>query len=299
MTNTSTADQLFDMTSPHLLLNSTKVPTLGYPTMRTFWEELNASTESVSHNLPASAGSVVLGDVVNNSVMPNEQTVAFPTILDDSGTYVAADSWVGFTVDGLARAGVSATGNVFVFTTNDPMPTGQMPYRALVRDFHIDLVTNAASVTALDGGTAQTFADTTSQEKYGTRARFYQTTSTDDAQALYTAQLWVNRYSYDESVVMSASSLQVTDGMMRSQGGDQAKWRGLLDVAAGWWETGSVAYTPTNGSAITYPFIIAGRTIEATPTDTVVTLKVRPQSIYLAFILDDVTRGVLGTNKLG
>jgi hypothetical protein len=299
MTNTSTADQLFDMTNPASLLNSTKVPTIGYPTMRTFWEELNASTESVAHNLPASAGSFVLGDAINNSVMPNEQTVAFPTILDDSGTYVANDSWVGFTVDGLARAGVSATGNAFVFTTNDPMPTGQLPYRRLVRDFHIDLITNAAEVTALDGGTAQSFADTTSQEKFGTRARSYRTTSTSDARALYTAQLWVNRYSYDESVVMSASSLQVTDSMIQGFGGDLAKWRSLLDVTAGWWQTGSVAYTPTGGSSITYPFIIAGRRIEATPTDTVVTLKVRPQSIYLAFILDDATRGVLDANKLG
>ena len=299
MTNTSTADQLFDMTSPHLLLNATRVPTLGYPTMRTFWKELNASTESVGHNLPSSAGKVVLGDVINNSVMPNEQTVAFPTILDDGGTYIADDSWVGFTVDGLARSGVTATGNVFVFSDFDEIPTGQMPFRKLKRDFHIDLITNAATVTALDGGTAQTYTDTDSQQRYGTRARTYQTTSTSDARALYTAQLWVNRYSYKESVTMTASSLQVSDAMIQGLGGDEAKWRALLDVTVGWWETGQVRYVPTGGSARIDPFIIAGRTIEATPEDTVVTLKVRPQDIYLAFILDDASRGVLDTNKLG
>lgn len=299
ITNTSTADQLFDMTSPHLATNATKVPTLGLATMRTYWEALNASTESVAHNLPSSAGPLVLGDVINNSVMPNEQTVAFPTILDDTGTYVANDSWVGFTVDGLARSGVLATGNVFVFTEFDPMPTGQLPFRALLRDFHIDLITNAAEVTALDGGTTQSYSDSDSQERYGARNRAYQTTSTDDAQALYTAQLWVNRYAYKETLDMTASSLQVTDGMVRSRNADLAKWRALLDVTAGWWQTGSVRYTPTGGSTRTDPFIIAGRTIAATPADTVVTLKVRPQDVYLAFILDDPDRGVLDTNKLG
>lgn len=299
MTNTSTADQLFDMTSPHLATNATKVPTLGLATMRTYWEELNASTESVAHNLPSSAGPLVLGDVINNSVMPNEQTVAFPTILDDTGTYVADDSWVGFTVDGLARSGVLATGNVFVFTEFDPMPTGQLPFRALLRDFHIDLITNAADVTALDGGTTQSYSDSDSQERYGARTRAYQTTSTDDAQALYTAQLWVNRYAYKETLDMTASSLQVTDGMVRSRNADLAKWRALLDVTAGWWQTGSVRYTPTGGSTRTDPFVIAGRTITATPADTVVTLKVRPQDVYLAFILDDPDRGVLDANKLG
>lgn len=301
MTNTSTADQLFDMTSPHLLLNSTRVPTIGYPTMRTWWEELNASTESVAHNLPASAGSFVLGDAINNSVMPNEQTVAFPTILDNSGTYVAFDSWVGFTVDGLARANVTATGNVFKFA--QPEADGSLllsfrrPYRNLKRDFHIDLITNAAEVTALDGGTAQTFSDSDSQERYGTRARSYQTTSTSDARALYTAQLWVNRYSYKEQVEMTASSFQVTDGMCRATG-NSLSLKGLLDVEQ-LWQTGQIAYTPTGGAAASDDFILAGRTIEATPADIVVTLKVRPQSIYLAFILDDPDRGVLGANHLG
>jgi len=299
MTNTSTADQLFDMTSPHSLTNSTKVPTLGYPTMRTFWEELNASAESVAHNLPTSAGSVVLGDVINNSVMPNEQTVAFPTILDDAGTYVAHDSWVGFTVDGLARAGVLATGDVFVFTENDPIPTGQLPFRSLVRDFHIDLITNDANVTALNAGTEQSFSDEDSQERYGSRTRVYTTTSVDDAQALTTAQLWVNRYSFKETFDMTASALQVSDSMVQSRNGDVAKWRALLDVTVGWWNTGSVTYTPTGGSSRTDLVVTAGRTIDATPADTTVTLKLRPQAIYLAFILDDTERGVLDSNKLG
>ena len=299
MTNTSTADQLYDMTSPHLLSNATKVPTLGYPTMRTYWEELNASTESVTHYLPTSAGSVVLGDVINNSVMPNEQTVAFPTILDDAGTYVANDSWVGFTVDGLARAGVYATGDVFVFTENDPMPTGQLPFRSLVRDFHIDLITNAARITALGGSTEQTYSDEDSQERYGSRTRVYQTTSFDDAAALYTAQLWVNRYSYKETFDMTAAALQVSDSMVQSRNADVAKWRGLLDVTVGWWNTASVTYTPTSGSSRTDEVVTVGRTIDATPADTTVTLRLRPQSVYLAFILDDTERGVLDLNKLG
>lgn len=301
MTNSSTADMLFDLTSPHLLLNSTKVPTLGLATMRTWWEELNASTESVAHDLPTSAGKVVLGDIINNSVMPNEQTVAFPTILDTDGDYVASDSWVGFTVDGLARANITATGNVFKFS--EPLADGTMlandlPFRRLVRDFHLDLITNAATVTALDGGTAQSYSDVKSQERYGTRARSYETTSTSDARALYTAQLWVNRYSYDEQIEMTASSLQVTDGMVRATEASVGVWISLLNVEK-LWETGQVTYTPTGGSQRGDEFIIAGRRIEATPDDTVVTLKVRPQNIYLAFILDDPDRGVLDTNKLG
>lgn len=295
LVGTNTAYQLYHMTNPGF--GRAKVPTLGLSSMRAYWHELNDTAADVPHDLPA--GTYVIGDAINNNVMPNEQTVAFPTILDTDGTYFAADAWTGFTVDGLARAGVLATGNVFVFTEFDPMPTGQMPFRSLVRDFHIDLVTNAAKVTALDGGTAQSYSDTDSQERYGTRARTYDTTSVDDAQALKTAQLWVNRYAYKETFDMTASSLQVSDSMVQSRNGDEAKWRGLLDVTAGWWQTGSVTYTPTGGASRTDAFIIAGRSIDATPADTTVTLKVRPQSIYLAFVLDDPDRGVLDANSLG
>lgn len=295
LVGTNTAYQLYHMTNPGF--GRCQVPTLGLSNMRTYWQELNDPAVDVAHDLPAD--TYVIGDAINNNVMPNGQTVAFPTVLDDDGTYFVADAWIGFTVDGLARSGVTATGNVFVFTQNDPMPTGQMPYRRLVRDFHVDLITNAAEVTAMNGGTTQSYSDSDSQDRYGTRARFYETTSVDDAAALNTAQLWVNRYSYKETFDMTASSLQVTDSMIQGHGGDQAKWRGLLDVTAGWWQTGEVAYTPTGGTARTDAFIIAGRTIEATPADTVVTLKVRPQSIYLAFILDDPDRGVLDANSLG
>jgi hypothetical protein len=292
---TNTAYQLYHMTNPGF--GRCQIPTLGLSNLRAYWHELNDSENDVAHDLPS--GTYIIGDAINNNVMPNGQTVAFPTILDTDGTYFVADAWIGFTVDGLARSGVSATGNAFVFTTNDPMPTGQLPYRRLTRDFHIDLITNAAEIKALNGGTLQSYSDTDSQEQYGTRTRFYETTSVDDAAALNTAQLWVNRYSYKETFDMTASSFQVSDSMVQGHGGDLAKWRALLDVTAGWWENGQVTYTPTGGTARTDAFIIAGRTIEATPADTVVTLKVRPQSIYLAFILDDADRGVLDTNQLG
>jgi hypothetical protein len=278
-------------------LGNCKVPTLGLSGMLTYWQELNDASNDVPHDLPA--GTYNLGDVINNSVMPNEQTVAFPTILDDAGTYSANDAWIGFTVDGLARAGVYATGDVFVFTEFDPMPTGQLPFRSLRRDFHVDLITNAANITALNAGTEQTYSDTKSQERYGTRNRTYQTSSVDDAQALRTAQLWVNRYSYDETFDMTAAVLQVSDSMVQSRTGDVAKWRGLLDVTVGWWNTASVTYTPTGGSSRTDEVVTVGRTIDATPADTTVTLRLRPQSVYLAFILDDTERGVLDLNKLG
>ena len=293
----STSSLLYYIMSSHITANETQVPTLGLPAMRVWWESLNDSTEDVPHFLPSATH--VLGDVISNNIMPNQQTVAFPTILDDSGTYSAYDSWTGFTVDGLARSGVSATGNVFVFANVDPMPVNILPFRSLKRDFHNDLITNSAKITALNTSTSETYDDDASRERYGTRSRIYDITAFNDAQVLTTAQLWVNRYSYKETFDMTASSLQVTDSMVQGHGGDEAKWRGLLDVTAGWWETGSVAYTPTGGTARTDAFIIAGRTIEATPADTVVTLKVRPQSIYLAFILDDADRGVLGANSLG
>ena len=98
---------------------------------------------------------------------------------------------------------------------------------------------------------------------------------------------------------MTAAALQVSDSMVQSRNADVAKWRGLLDVTVGWWNTGSVTYTPTGGSSRTDQVVIAGRTIDATPADTTVTLKLRPQAIYLAFILDDTERGVLDLNKLG
>jgi hypothetical protein len=293
----STAALLYYIMSSHFTANSTQVPTIGLSTMRVWWEELNATADRVPHFLVSATHA--LGDVIGNNIMPNQQTVALPTVLDDSNTYSAFDSWVGFTVDGLARADVYTTGDVFVFTENDPSPTGQLPFRALVRDFHNDLITNSAKITSLDTSTTQTYDDDDSRQRYGTRARSYEITAFNDAQVLTTAQLWVNRYSYDETFDMTAAALQVSDSMVQSRNGDVAKWRALLDVTVGWWNTGSVTYTPTGGSSRTDQVIIAGRTIDATPADTTVTLKLRPQKSYLPFILDDTERGVLDTNKLG
>lgn len=295
MSNSNTADQLDDMTDPALLLNATEMPTLGLATMKTIWTAKNPAASNISHDLPASAGSQVLGDLISNAVLTNGQTTAIPTILDTTG----ADSWAGFTFDQLNRDWSSGDlADPIKFTDSIPLGAGELPFRAVKRAHQLGNMTNAAEFVAYAGsGTAQTATDTASQQLYGTRSRSYTTTAVDDAAALAAAQNWVSRFA---TMDLNVDVLELSTGMIEGHLADAyfADWAKFVNVE-NWWNLARVEYTPTGGNQQTEDVLIVGRRFDATPNDCAVTLTLRPADRYLSFILDDATYGVLDQNRLG
>ena len=73
----------------------------------------------------------------------------------------------------------------------------------------------------------------------------------------------------------------------------------LLDVRYGLWQNATITYTPTAGSQVTDNCVIAGRSIQAVPGRTTITLDLLPAQDYQSFVLDSDTLGVLDTNRLG
>tara|TARA_R110000744_G_scaffold9732_2_gene31007 strand:+ start:1804 stop:3108 length:1305 start_codon:yes stop_codon:yes gene_type:complete len=295
MSNANTAEQLDDMTDPALLLNATEMPTLGLATMRTRWTAQNAASSDIAHDLPASAGAQVLGDLISNAVITNGQTTAVPTILDTTG----ADSWAGSTFDQLSRdwsAGDLA--DPILFTDSTPLGAGELPFRAVKRANQLGNMTNAAAFTAYAGsGTAQTATDAASQRLYGTRSRSYTTTAVDDAAALAAAKNWVSRFA---AIDLNVDVLELSTGMIKGHLADAyyADWAKFVNVE-NWFNLGRVQYTPTGGTQQTEDVLIVGRRFDATPNDCAVTLTLRPTDRYLSFILNDAAYGVLDQNRLG
>ena len=99
---------------------------------------------------------------------------------------------------------------------------------------------------------------------------------------------------------VSATKLQVTASMIEQTLPDAnfATWSFLLSAKNGIWAGAAVDFTPAGRpSAITDHTVIVGRTIKASPSDTTVTLTLRPSSSYGTFTLDTAL-GVLDVNML-
>jgi hypothetical protein len=232
-------------------------------------------------------------DEMNAAVLPAGPGVAFPTrlFLPDPGFPLL---WYFSSADKLHRGTTFAT----EFTFTEDASTGELPFRGLKRGYGIDQVTNSAQITgAFSGATQQTDQNTTSIDAYGARNRQYTTADPTDADALATAEAWVTKFG---ETAFIAQEIQVTRAMVADKVSDTAaEWLELLDCRKGWWNPASVTYTPTGGTERTDGVLITGRRIEASPSDTTVTLTLRPAANYWYFTLDSAALGILDVNRLG
>ena len=73
----------------------------------------------------------------------------------------------------------------------------------------------------------------------------------------------------------------------------------LLDIQSGLWNTAAVEYTPTGSAGqVTDNCLMFGRTINATPSDTTITVEFVPAANYQYFTLNSDVLGVLDQNRL-
>ena len=270
-----------------------QLPTLGAGAgAEPYDDDAGPTALEIDYKLADVATSAAM-DEMNAAVLPAGPGVAFPTrlFLPDPGFPLL---WHFTSADQLHRG--TAYARTFTFTESPAV--GELPFRRLKRGYGIDQVTNSAQVTgAFSGATEQTEQNTSSIEKYGARNRRYTSADATDAQAQQTAKAWTSKFSDTDFV---AEEIQVTRAMVADKvGDDSSPWLFLLDCRQGWWNPATVTYTPTGGSQRTDEVLITARTIQASPSDTSVTLTLRPLANYWAFTLDSAILGVLDVNRLG
>jgi len=181
-------------------------------------------------------------------------------------------------------------------------PTGdKLAFQQLEAGFNYRELTSVSSITSgYTGVTPQTVSNTGTGQTYGTRARSSSGTgNATDADALDAALFWTQRQG---TTRYQPRRLTTSIEAMEAQSGfDSASaaqlWK-LLDADYLWFPV-VVEYTPANGTQVETTTIITGRTVQAVPGRTTVTLELLPGVDYYSFILNDDYFGVLDQNRLG
>jgi hypothetical protein len=197
----------------------------------------------------------------------------------------------------------------FVF---DPTPTGtELPFSNLDRGYNADNVVNSAQVTRADplqfGGAAtqtKTHQSTESVERFGRHniayskvaIRWDNTTLNNDVLepgAQQTAERWSNMY---DTPRFTTRSFRVSSKQVEAKAADTAinQWADYLDAKFGQWNTAKIVYTPTGGASRTDNIVVAGRSINISPSDAVFTVRCLPMQDNMNLILDDTQLGKLG-----
>lgn len=228
-----------------------------------------------------------VGDYIANAVATAGLTAIWPGALDATTGHAEL-----FIIENAKKRDLKS----FVFAES---PTaGEFPLRSLHREYNVDQLTNAAQITRVGQTSAQTATGAT-LGVYGPRVRIYQSGATTDANALEDGQNWVKRFEYSR---FAAERLVLTAAMIEQDAADADydDWADLLNPKHGIWAGARINYTPAGiASEQTEHSVIIGRTIKASPSDTTLTLTLRPSIDYGTFTLDSSALGIIDRNRLG
>lgn len=285
------------LADPDQLTNNTVMPNFGETLRPNGKLSVSLESPSITRQLDIDSADVSaspIGDYLANAVVTCGLTAVWPgAFVGPSGVIPGTQTGHQevFVVENAQRSSLST----YTFAEN---PTGkELPYRNLERTYSLDQLTTAARIERLDNGYVA--GAQTAQAKYGSRLRQYLNASNSDTDTLEDASNWVLRFNRPK---YSATKLQVTASMIEQTLPDVyfATWSFLLSAENGIWAGAAVDFTPAGRpSAITDHTVIVGRTIKASPSDTTVTLTLRPSSSYGTFTLDSAALGILDVNRLG
>jgi hypothetical protein len=287
-----------------LLGNNGQLPKYGQPTwdiVPDFVDYSETSTTSYPAVLQvADATNVTTLDLLNQVMFGGYPSVFVPThVVGNSGDI----EYKGFAVcRHLTRS--STYRQTFSFSENATGTT--LAFDRVIAGFNHDELTNKATIeSGISGVTSQSSTNTDTGYSYGSRTRTYtgtgnieETDTATDAGALEAAEFWTKRqgttrYS-PQQLTTSIELLETTNGAAAA-----TTLKNLLGASTGLFQPCNVTYTPTGGSQVTANCVITGRTIQAVPGRTTITLNLLPAEDYQSFVLDSDTLGVLDTNRLG
>ena len=291
-TSSSPVSAITALADPSNSINDTVMPNFGETANPEGNISVNLVSPSVTRELQVVGSDVSaspIGDYLANAVVTCGLTAVWPGGFDDNTGHQQV--WV---VENAQRTAPITQ----KFAEN---PTGdELPYRNLERGFALDQMTNAARIERLNQTVAgRVHSAVSGQAAHGSRLRQYVNASNSDTDSDEDALNWVQRFNYPR---YSSTKLQVTASMIEERLPDAhfLKWVYVLAAEYGVWAGASVEFTPAgHSSAVTDRTVVIGRTIKASPSDTTVTLTMRPSIDYGTFTLDSAALGIIGVNRLG
>ena len=190
----------------------------------------------------------------------------------------------------------AANRTTFIFK-DDIVSGTELPFETLRTGYDESMLTNNVEIINASGSITITDFKNASTTKYGQRFRSYGQGGFSLTEVMQsTASSWVERFG---DVIFAPISLTFTSKQMESAANASAPfYNKLLDISTAIWQPAEITYTPTGCPEQTVVALIKGRTVTATPDQTIITLDLVTANQYQSFILNDQYLGVLDKNRL-
>ena len=247
-------------------------------------------------------------DYVNSQIMPSGPALCYPTTASyDSGTakWTLNAAYINRLLN---KETVSSTDHFRTFEFTGTKTADKFPVRTVSTQYNTVNTINQAQIQSAfpASGSGPTFINnTTSQDNVGIRSVTFNKVvpvvfgGATDTQKTKIGEFWPNRYGTVKFTAQTATlTTAAIDALIDSS--SRQTYADFLDVQTGLFSHAKVTFTPTGASsATTYQSVITGRTINATPTSTEITLRLATADDNQSFKLNSSDIGVLDTNRVG
>lgn len=268
------------------------MPRLGNSSVSITPTFLNSENPSIVNDASQSFNSYA--DVWQTGLIPSANDVMWPTTITNSAgntVYAVRSNPMTNTRDTVTRVD-------FVFDPSNSISGTDLPF--LIDDFqqafNNDTLISQAIIEGNYTGATSVTSTASTVNTYGSRTVSYTDTYVANATAATDmATKLTNRYSVSR---FTPVSLRLSSSLVKARCADAAKtqWESLLGITSGIWQKATITWTGSGASQQTAYSVIKGRRIEATPTDTIVTLTLGNWVDNHGFILDT---DKLDTDRLG
>jgi hypothetical protein len=300
---------LINSFTPSLSAGYAVTPFMGSTTSKRSQFNLVCATNQITAIYIYGLLKGTVGDWLNNNLLPTGPATVFMTDYQ-----ITSDRWIwnGYVIDSPLNRTTNAYTSNFV-GDGTSLTSGQLPISQIDVGFTLDTLTNSCYAYGTQTNlTIQpvTVDNTTSEDKYGVRARTYSSCApavsfgggiTNNQFMNTVANFWANRYGevryIPNRVITTYSALRsssVDDGVAM-----QAFVR-LLSAKTAIWNRQTIKYKGAGmASSQTTQTVTTGRKIMITPSDTRIELTVVSGIDNQSFELNSSTYGILDTNRLG
>lgn len=178
--------------------------------------------------------------------------------------------------------------HTFEFDPSASLSGSKLPFDndGFTQAFNNDTLINQAEIKGSSTGLTTQTSTNSSNTSYGNRTVQYTATlNLADSEALEIATRLTNRYS---TIRFNPVSLRTSAKLIYSRADNAAKnkWAALLGIKDGLWQKVKITWTGSGAASQTALCMLKGRTINVTPSDTIVTLELLNWYDNHGFILD-------------
>lgn len=235
-------------------------------------------------------------DLIQGTIVPSANDVLWTNIIDTQAGSLRYQ--VCSAPYSITRTDANAT--TFEFVPSGSVASTKLPFsnNNFSQEFNNDELITQANVKGLYAGATINTATSSNIATYGSRAvSFTSTLIKDNASSVEMATNLVNRYS---NISFTPASLELTASMVKANCADAAhsQWYNLLSIVNGLWQKVLITWTGSGAVAQTAECVVSGRSINVTPDETVVLVRLKSGADNQSFILDNNNFGVLNQNRL-